>query len=90
MCFKYPIQMPFFDFDNLTKEEEKENADVTKVIKELVRKHFWSLEEEIYFFTQPGVMNLTFPCTTTLGGVSPGRPCVFPVKWNYRVSQKKV
>ena len=28
-------------------------------------------------------MNLTFPCTTTLGGASPGRPCVFPVIWNY-------
>ena len=83
MCYKYPIQDPLFDFDNLTKEEGRDNSDVTKVIREIVRKHFWSLEEEIYFFTQPGVMNLTFPCTTKLGGVSPGRPCVFPVTWKY-------
>ena len=28
-------------------------------------------------------MNLTFPCTTTLGGTTPGRPCVFPVTYYF-------
>ena len=82
MCHRYPIQESLFDLDSLTREVGK-TADVSKRIREIVRKYFWSLEEEIYFFTQPGVMNLTFPCTTTLGGVSPGRPCVFPVTWIY-------
>ena len=34
-----------------------------------------------FFFTQPGVSNLTFPCTTIEGGRDPGKPCVFPINY---------
>ena len=70
-------------FDNVTNADVNEHTDISKIVIEIVRDHFWTLEEEIFFFTQPGVMNLTFPCTTSLGGLSPGKPCVFPVTWVY-------
>ena len=41
----------------------------------------WDLEHILYFFTHPGVMNMTFPCTTVLGGMDPGKPCMFPLSY---------
>lgn len=42
-------------------------------------KNILYLDDQFFFFTHPGILNLTFPCTTTLGGTSPGKPCVFPI-----------
>ena len=44
-----------------------------------IDKKIWNLDNQIYFFTHPGVFNMSFPCTTTLGGRTPGKPCVFPI-----------
>ena len=62
-------------------------------VVESFRNKTQSLDEQIHFFTHPGIMNLTFPCTTTLGGTTPGKPCVFPVtylmgSWGPYYSQK--
>ena len=81
MCSRYPIEEDLFT--NLKKEIQNEDVDISKNISQIVKNYFWPVEEEIFFFTQPGVMNLTFPCTTTMGAITPGRPCVFPVTWIY-------
>ena len=35
-----------------------------------------------YFFSHPGMLGLTFPCTTGLGGTDPGKPCTFSEESN--------
>ena len=55
-----------------------ENKSIEDVI-EMVLNNSWNIDDQFYFFTHPGIMNLTFPCTTTLGGTSQGKPCVFPI-----------
>ena len=58
----------------------EEQSDINKVANDLYW-HVWFHWDQFYFFTQPGVKNLTFPCTTLLGmgGTTPGKPCVFPI-----------
>ena len=70
ICKKYGIEGGSILYD--------ESFDINRVV-ETYRNKTQSLNEQIYFFTHPGIMNLTFPCTTILGGTTPGRPCVFPV-----------
>ena len=70
-----------------------DNSFNLDTVVESFRNKTQSLDEQIYFFTHPGIMNLTFPCTTTLGGTTPGKPCVFPVtyfmgSWGPYFSQK--
>ena len=48
----------------------------------------YDLEQQIYFFTHPGVNKLTFPCTTN-GGYRPGAPCIFPIIWWNNKTQHK-
>ena len=48
----------------------------------------WSLEESVHFFTHPGVMNMTYPCTTLTGGMDPGKPCHFPVNYKGTIQKK--
>ena len=67
-----------FDMDGEVKFLEFENKTTENVI-EMVLNNSWNIDDQFYFFTHPGMMNLTFPCTTTLGGTSPGKPCVFPI-----------
>ena len=62
-----------FDFETV----KFEIKSIDEIIVMVLNKS-WSIDDQFYFFTHPKVMNLTFPYTTTLGGVSPGRPCVFP------------
>ena len=81
VCSKYAFQHGLFQ-DVLNSEDEND-IDVSKNVQAILKEQIWRLEDEIYFFTQPGVMNLTYPCMTTLGGVTPGRPCVFPVTWTW-------
>ena len=72
ICKKYAIEGGSILYD--------ESFDINTVV-ESYRNKTQSLNEQIYFFTHPGIMNLTFPCTTILGGRTPGRPCVFPVTY---------
>ena len=61
ICKKYAFDnanLNFFDYDYM---------DIDKAV-EWIAYYSWSLEDTVYFFTQPGVLNKTFPCTTTLGG----------------------
>ena len=51
-----------------------------------ITKYSYDLEWTLHFFTHPGVFNKTFPCTTILGGKTPGRPCVFPIQYYDGVS----
>ena len=81
VCYKYSFENDLFN--EILNTTEPDDQDVSEFIHETIKSHLWSLEDEIYFFTQPGVMNLTFPCTTTLGGLTPGRPCKFPVTYIY-------
>ena len=74
ICKKYA-------FDN-SKVEFFDDSDMdTNKASEWIIENSWGLEWTVYFFTHPGVLNKTFPCTTTLGGTTPGKPCVFPIVW---------
>ena len=53
--------------------------DTAETIKSVLDTTY-DLEQQIYFFTHPGVNNLTFPCTS-YGGYTPGYPCLFPVTY---------
>ena len=70
-----------FDNDKDIKSLRFENTS-TEDIANVIQKNSWNIDEQLYFFTHPGTFNLTFPCTTALGGRSPGKPCVFPVYYN--------
>ena len=67
-----------FDMDCEVKNLEFENETIESII-EMVSSNSWNIDDQFFFFTHPGIFNLTFPCTTTLGGTSPGKPCVFPI-----------
>ena len=68
ICKKYAFDYATLNF---------KNKSIGEII-DMVLNNSWSIDDQFYFFTHPGVMNLTFPCTTSLGGISPGKPCVFP------------
>ena len=70
ICKKYA-------FETLVFETGEENIDINHLVQS-VQKHTWGLDQLFYFFTHPGSLNKSFPCTTTLGGTTPGRPCIFP------------
>ena len=71
VCKKYTFDT-YFDylFDGKTSNLSE--------IKKLVRNNSWDIEKVFYFFSHPGMLGLTFPCTTTLDGGDPGKPCMFP------------
>ena len=46
-----------------------------------VRMESLDIEQLFYFFSHPEMLGLTFPCTTILGGTTPGKPCIFPATW---------
>ena len=75
VCKKYAFDSESLDFDYY------QDRGVNTFIGWL-NIYSMSMEDQFYFFTLPGVENLTFPCTTTLGGMTPGRPCVFPIYWD--------
>ena len=78
ICKKYAITNHLNVLKNV-KEMAKDDSDVPYIVRSNVSNSIQSLDEQLYFFTHPGVKNLTFPCTTTLGATSPGKPCIFPV-----------
>ena len=78
ICKKYSIEDVEI-FSNLNNKSNDE--DISELAISAMKNHLPTLDEQLFFFTQPGVMNLTFPCTTTLGGPTPGRPCAFPVTY---------
>ena len=75
VCKKYT----FDDYiDNIFNNDS--NLTLAEVI-ETARTNSWDVERLFYFLTHPGMLGLTFPCTTVLGGTSPGKPCIFPIKY---------
>ena len=64
VCYKSSLEIDLFD--KMMKSTEPDH-DISEFVQETLKNHLWELEDEIHFFTHPGVMNLTFPCTTTLG-----------------------
>ena len=78
VCRKYAFDQQSLDFEYYYYYEDK---GVNTFIG-WINDYSVGIEKQFYFFTLPGVENLTFPCTTKLGGMTPGRPCVFPFEWN--------
>ena len=80
VCKIYSFEHPkiFSSVNNMSNDE-----DISEPAISAIKNHLPTLDEYLFYFTQPSVMNLTFPCTTTLGGSTPGRPCTFPVTWIY-------
>ena len=76
VCKKWAFDYAILDFENEKYSQENVSTFIGWVNEYSVR-----MEDQFYFFTMPGVKNLTFPCTTTVGGMTPGRPCVFPIDW---------
>ena len=74
VCRKYAFDQKYLDFDYYYYNESK---GVNTFIG-WINDYSVGMEKQFYFLTLPGVENLTFPCTTKLGGMTPGRPCVFP------------
>ena len=72
ICKKYSIEATL-DFNT-------NETNITKFLTE-IHKHTWKLDDQFYFFTHPGALNMSFPCTTGLGGRTPGKPCVFPINY---------
>ena len=66
-CKKYAFdisKVPFFH-----------DADMdTNKASEWIVENSWGLNWTVYFFTHPGVLNLTFPCTTTLRALHRANP----------------
>ena len=75
ICKKYSFDLTYLNF------ADYEQEDVSTFVWWL-NESTVGIEDQFYFFTLPGVKNLTFPCTTTPGGMTPGRPCVFPIYWD--------
>ena len=74
VCKKWAFDLATLDFEGYS------NETVSTFIGWL-NEYSVRMEDQFYFFTLPGLKNLTFPCTTTLGGMTPGRPCAFPIYW---------
>ena len=78
ICKKYAITNHLNVLTNV-KEMAENDSDVPDIVRSNVTNSIQSLDEQLYFFTHPDVKNLTYPCTTTLGATTPGKPCIFPV-----------
>ena len=74
VCRKYAYDQESLDFEY----HYNYDYDGVNTFIEWINQYSVGMEDQFYFFTLPGVENLTFPCTTKLGGMTPGRPCVFP------------
>ena len=74
-----------YSFEALVYNKTQQNIDINQLVQS-VQSNTWGLDQQFYFFTHPGAMNRTFPCTTTLGGTTSGRPCVFPVTYSWNTS----
>ena len=79
VCKKYSIEQENLFVANISGVGNE--TDISRVVGSIENqyKEGLGLEKQIFFFTQPGAMNMTYPCTTTHGGSSPGRPCIFPI-----------
>ena len=79
VCKKYSLELDNLFVENIRSAgNDTEVSHIVGSVENLYQEDL-SLENQIFFFTQPGVMNMTYPCTTTHGGTSPGRPCIFPI-----------
>ena len=81
ICKKYSFEKELFSKRRFPGTSDYDISGYVKSVIQNFSKYSLALDDQVYFFTHPGVMNLTFPCTTTRGGISPGKPCIFPVTW---------
>ena len=89
ICKKYSFEYEMFNEDDF--EGVNDTDDVSSRVESMIKNFSYyslDLDDQVYFFSQPGVMNMTYPCTTTLAGTSPGRPCIFPVRWKFTLPAK--
>ena len=74
ICKKYTFNKYI---DNIFLNETRSLQDII----ETASRESWDIQELFHFFSHPGMLNLTFPCTTVRGGTTPGKPCIFPITW---------
>ena len=89
ICKKYSFEYEMFDEDDF--EGVNDTDDVSSRVESMIKNFSYyslDLDDQVYFFSQPAVLNMTYPCTTTLAGTSPGRPCIFPVRWKFTLPAK--
>ena len=84
ICKRYAITKKLDVLKNV-KEMAHNDSEVADIVRSNVTNSVQPLDEQIFFFTHPGVRNLIYPCTTTAGGPTPGKPCIFPVYNGYDV-----
>ncbi len=87
ICKKYAITNHLDVLKNV-KAMAKNDFEVPDIVRSNVTNSIQSLDDQLYFFTHPGVKNLTYPCTTKLGATTPGKPCIFPVYFNYDLMER--
>ena len=76
-----------YTFDNYIDHMFKSDSELTlDEVIDNARNNSWDIERLFYFFTHPGMLGLSFPCTTILGGTSPGKPCIFPIRLDDEVT----
>ena len=81
ICKKYSISG-----DQKWNKQAVDDINMTEVVGDL----YWGVyphNDQFYFFTHPGVKNMSFPCTTLMGGTTPGTPCVFPFIYDDKIHQ---
>ena len=67
VCRKYAYDQESLDFEY----HYYYDYDGVNTFIEWINNYSIGMEFQFYFFTLPGVENLTFPCTTTPGGMGP-------------------
>ena len=85
-----------YTFDNYI-DEDLLNPTVTLSKKQdLIRNNSWLRERAIFFLGHAGMLGLTYPCLTTMGGTDSAKLCSFPSPnyfsspCDFDQSQKKV
>ena len=85
-----------YTFDNYI-DEDLLNPTVTLSKKQdLIRNNSWLRERAIFFLGHSGMLGLTYPCLTTMGGTDSAKLCSFPSPnyfsspCDFDQSQKKV
>ena len=72
ICKKYSFEYEMFDEDDF--EGVNDTDDVSSRVEFMIKNFSYyslDLDDQVYFFSQPGVMSMTYPCTTTLAAKLP-------------------
>ena len=79
ICPKYTFKKTPFThklLSNLSNAEKKAVADNNR----------WSKKEVFYFVNHPGMLSMTYPCLTLIDGADPGKPCSFPFRYLFFIT----